>query len=249
MQFISETGTNKFTLEDCTIILPTLATGNVGQLAVDLMISTFNIPRIGYLETPYAVPVVGNDAFTANKGTLCINMEVYGTKNVVFVQQRGPVIKGKYNIFSEELVQWIKQAKFKEMILLHSSEITKQTVVPQRSGPHFRYFKYGKDSNDTHLNSLNWVALESQHIYEAIYKGSVTDKILSASKKESVSLLAMILFCSEGNNIPEGTHMAQLLDQYLGSLLKPDGQTEAWKAPVSWSLLFSGGSFDQNLFM
>ncbi len=65
--------------------------GNIAQLAVDLIINTLKLPRIGYLDDESLLPLVGNDAFdytgalgymqTAGEGdftshmhTLCIAM-------------------------------------------------------------------------------------------------------------------------------------------------------------------------------
>lgn len=42
---------------------PALSIGNVGQLAVDLLISSTRTERIGYLDDPYVLPCVGNDAY------------------------------------------------------------------------------------------------------------------------------------------------------------------------------------------
>ncbi len=37
--------------------------GNVAQLAVDLLINTLKLPRVGYLDDDSLLPLVGNDAF------------------------------------------------------------------------------------------------------------------------------------------------------------------------------------------
>ena len=42
---------------------PTVSVGNVGQLAVDLLISTLKAKHVGFLYTDCVVPVVGGDPF------------------------------------------------------------------------------------------------------------------------------------------------------------------------------------------
>lgn len=41
---------------------PTLSVGKVGGLAVDLLVSTYDAPRVGWLEDENVLPVVSNDA-------------------------------------------------------------------------------------------------------------------------------------------------------------------------------------------
>lgn len=51
--------------------------GNVGQLTVDLVINTLQLPRVGYLDHPAILPLVGNDAFdhTPSSGFLHTSAE------------------------------------------------------------------------------------------------------------------------------------------------------------------------------
>lgn len=42
---------------------PALSIGNVGQLAVDLLVSSTGAERVGYLDDPNLLPCVGNDAY------------------------------------------------------------------------------------------------------------------------------------------------------------------------------------------
>ena len=42
---------------------PCISVGNVGQLTVDLIINTLKLDRVGYLQDPGLLPLVGNDAF------------------------------------------------------------------------------------------------------------------------------------------------------------------------------------------
>jgi len=44
-------------------VQPAVSVGNVGQLACDLLISTLNSRRVGYLYDDSTVPVAGSDPF------------------------------------------------------------------------------------------------------------------------------------------------------------------------------------------
>lgn len=46
---------------------PAVAVGNVGQLAVDLMVSTLNMTRVGYIHTDCLIPMAGNNPYATCK--------------------------------------------------------------------------------------------------------------------------------------------------------------------------------------
>ena len=57
---------------------PAVSVGNVGQLAIDLIISTLNMHKIGYFYTDCLVPMVGNNPYATaeeNSAELSINAE------------------------------------------------------------------------------------------------------------------------------------------------------------------------------
>ncbi|GKE72885.1 proteasome assembly chaperone 2, partial [Tanacetum coccineum] len=52
---------------------PALSIGNVGQLAVDLLIASSKAERIGCLDDPNVLPCVGNDGYSfATQGDLVL---------------------------------------------------------------------------------------------------------------------------------------------------------------------------------
>lgn len=48
-------------------VQPAVAVGNVGQLAVDLIVSTLNMSRVGYLHTDCLIPMAGNNPYATCK--------------------------------------------------------------------------------------------------------------------------------------------------------------------------------------
>lgn len=55
---------------------PALSIGNVGQLAVDLLISSARARRVAYLDEPSVLPCAGNDAFGPDAvGDLALALE------------------------------------------------------------------------------------------------------------------------------------------------------------------------------
>ncbi|KAF2546793.1 hypothetical protein F2Q70_00023011 [Brassica cretica] len=95
MEFVVEEG--KRVHEECsTLILPALSIGNVGQLSVDLLVSSTAAERVGYLDDLNLLPCVGNDAYGPLPcGDLALPLEVYESSStaITLAQQRSPVAK------------------------------------------------------------------------------------------------------------------------------------------------------------
>ena len=49
------------------IFQPAISVGNVGQLAIDLLIYNLDLKRVGYLYDSSILPLVGNDPFTSTR--------------------------------------------------------------------------------------------------------------------------------------------------------------------------------------
>eukprot|EP01124_Arcella_intermedia_P004389 TRINITY_DN12492_c0_g1_i2.p1 TRINITY_DN12492_c0_g1~~TRINITY_DN12492_c0_g1_i2.p1 ORF type:complete len:213 (-),score=53.04 TRINITY_DN12492_c0_g1_i2:48-686(-) len=212
------------------------------------MIETLGIPRVGYLESQYLIPVIGNDVFSGGKGVLATSLEVYyhAPKSLYLIQQRSPVKAGKGSQFSNDICEWILQAGFKEVIYLHSLDAGQRFIDQQFSGIQLRYIKTDNFDDQLIEKELKWPKMESgSNLVEAIPPGTLSHSFVAASKKVGLPLLVLILFCFEGNNIPEGSQMAETLNQLLH--IKPP--EKPWQAPPSWQMLFSEGQYDQNLFL
>lgn len=57
---------------------PAVSVGNVGQLAVDLIISTLQLPKVGHFHTDSLIPMVGNNPYATsaeNANDLSTNAE------------------------------------------------------------------------------------------------------------------------------------------------------------------------------
>ncbi|KZV52642.1 Clast3-related [Dorcoceras hygrometricum] len=115
-----------------TLILPALSIGNVGQLAVDLLISSLQAERIGYLDDPNVLPCVGNDAYTASPGgDLALPLEAYESlsSGLTLVQQRSPVIKGMMIEYAKNLASFSAASGKKHVIILSSLDFGKWKSV------------------------------------------------------------------------------------------------------------------------
>ncbi|KPP74556.1 hypothetical protein Z043_106280 [Scleropages formosus] len=103
-----------------------------------------------------------------------------------------------------------------------------------------------------HLKELEWKQMErvcafpgidgsEQRLY--IPGGGVTKGLYTDSCSEGIRMAVLLIFCSEGDNIPDAFSLLNYLNDWLHLVDKPVS-TEAssqWKIPVSWRLLFGSG--------
>jgi hypothetical protein len=124
------------------LCLPSITIGNVGQLAVDLLINSLVAPRVGFLEDADLLPCAGRDPYPHAPG-LAAPAEVYqhgtGDASLVFVQQRSPAAPGTQRRFSKALAAWVREAGFRDVLILASLDSTYRRGM-QLDGLQLRHF-------------------------------------------------------------------------------------------------------------
>ncbi|PON53036.1 Proteasome assembly chaperone, partial [Trema orientale] len=163
MEFVAEEG--KHLNDMCsTLILPALSIGNVGQLAMDLLVSTMKAERVGYLDSPFVLPCVGNDAYgPVPHGELALPLEVYDspTNGLTFLQQRSPVVKGMTIEFAKNLADFAAASGKKHVIVLSSLDFGRWQRIDMSSGSQVHYLSSTKkDGKDDYCETTGWKRLE-----------------------------------------------------------------------------------------
>ncbi|KAM6282768.1 proteasome assembly chaperone 2 [Porphyrio hochstetteri] len=243
-----------------TLLMPAVSVGNVGQLAIDLVISTLKMTKVGYFYTDCLVPMVGNNPYATTKENskeLSINAEVYSlpSKKLVVLQIRSPFIKNKYRPFCQALLSWVKSSKCARLILLSSSHAY-QRDDEQLLGTPLRYLLTPdlEKAVGGLMQELNWKEMEKVAAYPGINDtekvlhipgGGITKLLFTESCSDGVQMAVLLKFCSEGDNIPDAFALVNYLNEWL-NLIKSKSydctDTSAqWKIPTSWRLLFGNG--------
>ncbi|CAK7311257.1 Proteasome assembly chaperone 2 [Vulpes lagopus] len=243
-----------------TLLMPAVSVGNVGQLAIDLIISTLNMRKIGYFYTDCLVPMVGNNPYATaeeNSTELCINAEVYSlpSKKLVALQLRSIFIKYKSKPFCEKLLSWVKSSNCAKVIVLSSSHSYHRNDLQLRSTP-FRYLltPIVQKSVQNRIQSLNWEEMEKSPCIPEIDDsefciripgGGITKTLYDEGCSKEIPVVVLLKFVSEGDNIPDALGLVEYLNEWL-QIIKPccDDPTAAalqWKMPSSWRLLFGSG--------
>ncbi|XP_077233182.1 clast3-like protein isoform X2 [Tasmannia lanceolata] len=163
MEFILED--DKDPHPECsTLILPALSIGNVGQLAIDLLISSMRAERIGYLDDPSVLPCVGNDAYgPVPEGDLALSLEAYASPShaLTLIQQRSPIVKGMMVEFAKNLAYFAAAAGKKHVILLSSLDSGRRQKADFSSDTQIYYLSSTTmDGIDGDCEKFGWKRLE-----------------------------------------------------------------------------------------
>ncbi|XP_049626093.1 proteasome assembly chaperone 2 [Suncus etruscus] len=248
-------------LKGFTLLMPAVSVGNVGQLAIDLIISTLDMCKIGYFYTDCLVPMVGNDPYATaeeNSTELSINAEVYSlpSKKLVVLQIRSIFIKFKSKSFCEKLLSWVKNSDFAKVIVLSSSHSSHCDDL-QLGGTPFRYLYTPSMQKNVQnkIKSLNWREMESSPCIPEIEDsepciripgGGITKTLYDESCSKEIPMVILLKFVSEGDNIPDALDLVEYLNEWLYIIKRSceDNHTRSalrWKIPSSWRLLFGSG--------
>eukprot|EP00878_Enallax_costatus_P010526 GHUV01010991.1.p1 GENE.GHUV01010991.1~~GHUV01010991.1.p1 ORF type:complete len:296 (+),score=104.94 GHUV01010991.1:234-1121(+) len=108
-------------LGGATWILPAVAFANIGELAIDVIITTLKCQLVARLDDDNILACVGNNAYEPEpQGQLATALELYqvpGTR-LCLLQQRAPAIPGRQQAFANSIAEWAKQQGISQTILL-----------------------------------------------------------------------------------------------------------------------------------
>ncbi|XP_039251925.2 proteasome assembly chaperone 2-like [Styela clava] len=236
--------------ENYTLVVPAVSVGNVGQLACDLLINTLELNKVGYLRTSCVLPVVGSNAFckddSDNSLTLTLELFIDDSKKLAVSQQRAPLVAGKQKQYSTDFVSWINSKGFSEVILLTSCHAYERTDNEIRNSP-VRFLVHPDDKkNKRELTDKKFLELQKRLMDSGdknyFFPGGGFAKNFHdecvTSEPNFFSVILMI-FCSEGDNIPEAVLLANALNSWKNyrKISEDNGKT-VWSFPASWKHLY-----------
>ncbi|XP_053984919.1 proteasome assembly chaperone 2 [Hylaeus volcanicus] len=230
-------------LENYILIIPSVAVGNVGQLSIDLLISSLNLCKIGSMWNPAFIPISGHDPYDKHSNSLCTAADFYlGTScKVILLQLRSPNV-GDSTDFFDELTQFIHQRKISKIIILTSSYDYEQF---DRSDTSLRYLSSDNSllNNEKLLETLCWkkhsrkTLMESSGSY-CIPGGGFANGLYEYLKSMKIPCTVLFCYCSEGDNVHDALILVKGLNQWLNLLeISTDGGINV-TYPPSWEYLF-----------
>jgi len=151
--FVPSPGFDVSRLKGTTLILPSVSIGNVPQLTTDLLLSTVHLDRVGCIEDENVIPVLGpadkphpasgsgNTQEHQQQQQLSLAIEVFQSKDGQWtvVQQRSPTVRHRSHFFADNLVKFIQDSEFAQVLLLASADGARRIDAQLRSGTPVRY--------------------------------------------------------------------------------------------------------------
>lgn len=240
----------KYSFDDYNFILPDISIGNIGQLAIDLLLNNLAVEHLGRIVHPCFLPFIGADPFQPESKKLASSCEIYECKEkkIVFLQIRSCVFRSKFSEFRDLILHFIKQFNFKLTIAVASSSSAYFSADQLKDVP-LHYLSTSKFPKKGVLNQLKWKEFSLPHnvvTTDLIPESFVSQDLLESCEKEKISLVTLICVCSEGDNCPEARQMVNCINLWL--TLKPiKDPEETWKVPVSWDLPY-GSAPPRNIY-
>jgi predicted ATP-grasp superfamily ATP-dependent carboligase len=243
------------------LVIPTVSTGNLGQLAVDLFVSS-NAVRLGYFLSDFVIPAVGCDALACDDesltGTLTFPLELYYSirYSICFFQQRTPLLDGSQRLFASHLIDWATSAGFQFIICLSSSEsFHRSDALLSDEMLNFRICwnreiekieeKLVKAVESCTVKTLNTSDLiQTTLLTEPDAAGGLSSLLLSSS----LLVLNFLSFTSDSDNSAEAIYLATRLHQLFSQIVNSgtfstlkhvEGNPE-FRIPLAWRSTLGG---------
>ncbi|XP_047034915.1 proteasome assembly chaperone 2 [Helicoverpa zea] len=231
------------TLTNCdlsgyTLIIPSVAVGNVAQLACDLLISSLNMRKIALLYSPAFIPISGYDPYKIGSTSMSVCCELYECPEakIIILQLRAPLVYKYARQFLNDVVDKFKAENVKDIIILTSSFAHEKRHIMSSQ---FRYVVNDLSPHTSKLRMLDWAEHEHRGETVKILGGGFASLLFEISKEKSVPSLVLYKFASEGDNIPDAFEMVQYLNIIVPLFDGPDIYSQLIH-PVSWNLMFGG---------
>ena len=230
-----------------TLIFPAVSVGQVGQLAVDLLLENVNPTpqKIGYIYHDSLLPMIGRDPSRNN--TICTSLEVFVSheQQLVIMQQRAPFVKGRVPRFRSALMKWIRHVGIKQVVVLSSCSAHICQDV-HMSGSRVRYLLSDVDSALTERfeNEFGWKRfdimrtrlnddMQDEKVFH-IPGGGIVRSLLDDCSKDNIPCVALMTFTNPGTDLVLAQQLVEHVDSWLKVLSSPASKL---KHPLSWLIL------------
>lgn len=233
-------------LKGCTLIVPDVSVGNIGQLAMDLIIETMQAELVGQLvedDNVYTLlPCVGSTSFShlSSETGPSYPLELFVIKfssPLYLVQQRSSPAPGLQGAFAASLVDWAHGQGVNEIWTLGSLD-GRFRRDRQLTGSQLRSYANGKQQDAcAHAGILpledDWFA--DLPLEKRLLPPWPLHKACRTSETE-MTCASILIFASEGNNVPEAHLLANAAVTTVPGLRSrfQELNSPPWRPPPSW---------------
>lgn len=235
----------EISLYNYTLILPSVAVGNVGQLCVDLVISSLNLRKIGSVLSSAFLPVVGLNPYDDSSNSLCTTADFYigDSAKLLLLQLRSPHV-ASLTTFFDELVQFVQQQKIAKAIILTSGYAYEQWDNSNRC---LRFLLSDQllFPNEKLFETLNWVKHERKDPVQSTGGGRLTipgggfaNNLYDRFVAGNIPCALLFRYCSEGDNKSDALELTLDLNRWLNILETNSDGIHNVMYPPSWKYFF-----------
>ncbi|KAI8813874.1 hypothetical protein BJ742DRAFT_766890 [Cladochytrium replicatum] len=257
-------------LEGTTLLMPAPnSIANLSQLAIDILLTTLRVERVGFIDCPYIIPVCGLESprELGKERILHTAAEAYqtieGTKFTI-LQIRAPVAKGKGAPFVRDLSKWCASAKFSDVVVATGADASLRddrqlTSDPLRVMWARSLFPERQKRVDAMANPIPELETFANRMFRSsrnglpptsLPPGTGLSRIIDYVWKQDESLppLAFLLyFTTEGENMIQAQQKADALDQLIGFSPEQAIGKRQWMLPTIWGM-DAYESFDREIY-
>ncbi|XP_055548960.1 proteasome assembly chaperone 2 [Wyeomyia smithii] len=223
------------------LIVPSVSVGNVAQLAVDLLIETLKMRKIGLLWHPALIPVVGPAAYEHDTDKITTTAELYVSeeKKLLVLQLRAPLVGALQADFVDNLTAFARDKQLLEVVILSSSFAHENHEVGARPYRYLANESYLTEHAEK-LQSLQWTRQEGN----VIHGGGFAVGLWNACSEKQLASLVLFNYVSEGDNTADAVQLVSLLDQLKQPLLPREAEGTQLKLaiPSSWKHMYGNAA-------
>ncbi|XP_055374890.1 proteasome assembly chaperone 2 [Condylostylus longicornis] len=221
-----------------SVIIPSICVGNVAQLAVDLIIATLEMKRIGSGYHNACMPIMGPPAYH-HDNTKTVSLELYqdAEKKLVVFQLRSPLVSVYIDEFHKDLLKFITTNKISKAYILSSSHAYERHDV---NSSLFAYMQSGEFINEN-LDQYSW----QKYNKKIIFGGGNAKKLFDECINSNIPAFLLFNYVSEGDNSVEASQLVGEISKVV-NLFEKDVNVKL-VIPISWQFLF-GNSIPDLIF-
>ncbi len=216
------------------LVVPLLSVGNVPQLAVDLVVNSFALNRCGIVTDEAVEPMASSHVYSHRDGT-AFACELFQFHDTVLLQLRSKLRQNEIGAFCQRLA--VFAASFAEVVVLGSADAG-WLMHPDVDRLNIQFTAAKADAagvlEGMGLKALRWETSTAQEtMHDAVFPKRSFANLLQEALKQAATEL--VLFCNEGENIPESQLLARVLISYLQKRgYVPPETSLVPKPPPSW---------------
>ncbi|KAG5682916.1 hypothetical protein PVAND_012234 [Polypedilum vanderplanki] len=213
------------------LLIATASTANLGQFVADLLVNSLQLEKIALISHLAIPPLIGPSAYEYSKNDVTTASEVFVHEKEKFaiLLVRTPISAAFLNEFISEIIQFIKEEKFSEIIQLSSAFSSEQHFVDRNPYEYLANDFYPVENLATQFNKSS---------IEKVYGSGIALKLHEQATLNEIPSVILYKFTSEGENTQESVDFCTKVSSYILKDCKIDV-----KIPSSWKNLFG---FDVN---